>query len=63
MSLNLLQVTKYCVSIVYEAQLKELVKLLQQPEVNCKACQASPPFEFHLTSRGTASIIQWVIKT
>ncbi|KAG1935367.1 hypothetical protein F2P79_019231 [Pimephales promelas] len=46
-------------SIVYETQLKELVKLLQQPEVNCKACQASPPFEFHLTSRGTASIIQW----
>lgn len=47
-------------SIVYEAQLQQLVKLLQLPVVNCKTCQASPPFEVHLTSRGTASVIQWI---
>lgn len=55
-------------SIVYETKLKQLVTHLQLPVQKCnfvnkmtkETCQASPPFEVHLTSRGTASVLQWV---
>ncbi|XP_073719303.1 uncharacterized protein [Misgurnus anguillicaudatus] len=55
-------------SIVYEAKLKQLVTHLQLPVLKCnfinkitkETCQASPPFEVHLTSRGTATVLQWI---
>lgn len=55
-------------SIVYESTLKHLVTFLQLPIVRCNfietvtnvSCHASGPFEVHLSSRGTGTVIHWV---
>ncbi|ROJ30558.1 hypothetical protein DPX16_1537 [Anabarilius grahami] len=54
-------------SISYEECLKQLATFLRLPVKKCPyrctvshvECQCRPPFEVSITSRGTASIIQW----
>lgn len=57
-------------SITYEECLKQLATFLRLPVQKCPyrctvshvECQCRPPFEVSITSRGTASIMQWVCK-
>ncbi|XP_073730808.1 uncharacterized protein [Misgurnus anguillicaudatus] len=55
-------------SIVYESMLKHLVTFLPLPIGRCNfietvtnvSCHASGPFEVHLSSRGTGTVIHWM---